>query len=214
MCYDKKIEERYRDKLNTSFDLRLNYYLFNHLIRYGNYNHLLVDDFLEFDITPELISIYHKANMIKSGKIEGGIIITVEKIDDILLEWDKDYQQLESEFYKKYESFFHEQLLPIKTFIRIYPKNIKLRKCYYCDITEPQIIKLRKNGIIKTKNKRGSVLEIDRLNSDYEYTSKNIVLACYWCNNAKTDEFSSKEFKKHVGPGIKKIWEKRMLSMY
>jgi len=34
-------------------------------------------------------------------------------------------------------------------------------------------------------------------------------MACYWCNNAKTDEFDGDEFKE-IGEAIKKVWKKRL----
>jgi hypothetical protein len=46
--------------------------------------------------------------------------------------------------------------------------------------------------------------------SNYEYKPDNCVMAFYWCNNAKTDEFTEEEFKA-VGKTIAGIWEKRQL---
>jgi thioredoxin-related protein len=34
-------------------------------------------------------------------------------------------------------------------------------------------------------------------------------LACYWCNNSKSDEFSEPEFKNYIAPGIEKVWDER-----
>ena len=48
---------------------------------------------------------------------------------------------------------------------------------------------LKSIGKIYTKSARGLSIEIDRLNSNKEYSLDNVVLACYWCNNAKTDEY-------------------------
>jgi 5-methylcytosine-specific restriction endonuclease McrA len=45
------------------------------------------------------------------------------------------------------------------------------------------------------KNERGWNFEIDRKKPNLEYTTENCVAACYWCNNAKTDEFDDVEFK-------------------
>lgn len=36
-------------------------------------------------------------------------------------------------------------------------------------------------------------------------------MACYWCNNAKTDEFTAEEFKE-IGKEIRKIWDVRLAS--
>jgi 5-methylcytosine-specific restriction endonuclease McrA len=43
----------------------------------------------------------------------------------------------------------------------------------------------------------------------YDETN-NIVLACYWCNNAKTDTFTYEEFLR-VGKVFAEIWKERLL---
>ena len=85
------------------------------------------------------------------------------------------------------------------------------RKCYYCDITEEQIKEQLDKGRLSTKRivTRGKKLELDRKQPDLEYSSGNIVFACYWCNNAKTDTFTVDEFKK-VGQVFKEIWKTRL----
>ena len=40
-------------------------------------------------------------------------------------------------------------------------------------------------------------MEIDRIKANHEYLKDNVVLACYWCNNAKSDEFSEPEFTRY-----------------
>ena len=59
------------------------------------------------------------------------------------------------------------------------------------------------------KNFRGWNLEIDRLNSNFEYKPDNCAMACYWCNNAKTDEFTEDEFMV-IGEAIKNVWRERL----
>ncbi|WP_018109419.1 hypothetical protein [Bacteroides propionicifaciens] len=88
------------------------------------------------------------------------------------------------------------------------------RKCYYCGITETEIEQLWKKE--QTKNKalternRGKKLEIERLSPKEPYHKiDNLVLSCYWCNNAKTDTFTAEEFKE-IGETIGKIWKKRL----
>ena len=83
--------------------------------------------------------------------------------------------------------------------------------CAYCSIQENKLLELNKlpNHINKRYPKRGASLEIDRRNPKLKYTNiKNLVLACYWCNNAKTDTFTDSEFSK-IGKVIKKIWIQR-----
>jgi len=84
------------------------------------------------------------------------------------------------------------------------------RKCFYCGITESQISELFDKGALYTKRNRGRKLEIERLSPNEPYENlKNLVFSCYWCNNAKTDTFTSEEFK-NIGKEIGKIWEKRL----
>ena len=84
------------------------------------------------------------------------------------------------------------------------------KKCFYCGITENQIAELFKTNKIETKRNRGKKLEIERLLPKEPYDNlKNLVFSCYWCNNAKTDTFSSEEFK-IIGKEIGKIWKKRL----
>jgi len=84
------------------------------------------------------------------------------------------------------------------------------KKCFYCGITENQITELFQRKKIYTKRNRGKKLEIERLLPNEPYDNlKNLVFSCYWCNNAKTDTFSSDEFK-IIGKEIGKIWKKRL----
>ena len=84
--------------------------------------------------------------------------------------------------------------------------------CYYCSLPENILIELNNQPehINKRYPNRGKSLEIDRKQPNLLYSDiENLVLACYWCNNAKTDTFTEKEFLK-IGKVIKSIWEKRL----
>lgn len=83
-------------------------------------------------------------------------------------------------------------------------------KCAYCEITLEKIKELSIKPKLRNKRSftRGYQLELDRKEPNYEYKPENIVLSCYWCNNAKTDEFTYKEFKE-IGKSIKKVWSDR-----
>lgn len=101
-------------------------------------------------------------------------------------------------------------------FRKFYGKDEEERKCRYCKITEAQIKNLISSGNIFTVRNRGERMEIDRKDSDrqrgyiHHENDTNIVMCCYWCNNAKTDEFTYPEFKGGIGPAIKKVWEARL----
>lgn len=99
-------------------------------------------------------------------------------------------------------------------FAKWYKEDEHNRKCYYCGITENNIQDLLEKF---NMNKdfmfypRGEKMEVDRRDpiDDYSIEKDTIALCCYWCNNAKTDEFTEDEFKK-IATGIKEVWEKRL----
>jgi 5-methylcytosine-specific restriction endonuclease McrA len=124
---------------------------------------------------------------------------------------DKTTPDLESEktrlrslwYGKKAEKSFEE-------FWAWYEKQPK--QCCYCGITEPELQKLIDSGQLTSKrlDTRGRHLEIERKDPDNGYDEfTNLALACYWCNNAKTDTFSAEEFKA-VGQVFKQIWQERL----
>jgi len=109
---------------------------------------------------------------------------------------------------EKFRQEFEDQL-PIDEFREVFFNN--KRKCAYCGVDEDQLC------LLETKRAgRGKRLEYDRIISSEEdgitsteYKLCNIVLACYWCNNAKTDTFSPKDFKE-IAKGINIIWNNKL----
>ena len=58
------------------------------------------------------------------------------------------------------------------------------------------------------KGRRGINLEVDRIEPKELYSPKNCILACYPCNNAKSDVFSFEEFKE-IGKIIQEKSDRR-----
>lgn len=84
--------------------------------------------------------------------------------------------------------------------------------CYYCSLPENALEELHNQAghINKRFPQRGKSLEIDRKQADLPYSNiQNLALACYWCNNAKTDTFTEQEFIQ-LGQVMKRIWEDRL----
>jgi len=77
--------------------------------------------------------------------------------------------------------------------------------CAYCGIS----MKLINDIKLYTKRARGYSMEIDQKDPYGYYSDDNCVACCYWCNNAKTDEFSVKEFKE-IARGINAVWNQRL----
>ena len=122
---------------------------------------------------------------------------------------DEDFKKLKKAYSnyksKHYKSHF-EKNFPIDDFIEMLLQD----KCEYCGVSIEQlnILRYEKNSIF-SKSGRGFSLEIDRIEPNLEYTKDNCCMSCYWCNNAKTDEFSAKQFKK-IARGINLVWNKRL----
>ncbi len=78
--------------------------------------------------------------------------------------------------------------------------------CFYCKIPENIIEKIYWD-IRHTKRPRTRIkLEIERLDPFDNYNKKNAVLACFNCNNSKSDILLCEEFKA-IGKIIEKIWK-------
>ncbi|GAB2542688.1 HNH endonuclease family protein [Rufibacter soli] len=116
---------------------------------------------------------------------------TREKLAEILRVWKSKALKGEMDFYEFKN--WHEAL----------------KQCEYCGITQEQLDALWDKNQTLTKRNRGRKFEIDRKEPNKAYTLDNIVCACYWCNNAKTDTFTEEEFKQ-IGQAIKNVWQKRL----
>ncbi len=91
-----------------------------------------------------------------------------------------------------------------------YGDDCKDRQCEYCLIKESEIRTLINSGKIRTKRltTRGRTMEVDRRDPRGHYEISNLVMSCYWCNNAKTDEFTYEEFRA-MSCNTPNIWKNR-----
>lgn len=83
--------------------------------------------------------------------------------------------------------------------------SMQPRKCAYCNINESILVDLytRKVLISKRGAKRGKSLEIERKDSMLnEYNKNNCIMACYFCNNHKSDIISEDEHIKYFANSI------------
>jgi len=90
-----------------------------------------------------------------------------------------------------------------KSFYEWYENQEKKQKglCHYCELpgnTEDIYKRHFRYG------RRGLRLEVDRKEYDQSYSPSNCVLACYPCNNAKSDVFLYEEFLE-IGKTIKRV---------
>jgi hypothetical protein len=116
---------------------------------------------------------------------------------------EKTQTQLKNWFNSKQRSG-NNDFLDFEEFYEWYSCEDKI--CFYCGIKEPEcqeiVLKGKlkskrfpKDGIIGRGTSRGVWLEIDKVNPYSTYRKSNVVLACYFCNNDKSDIFNGKDYK-------------------
>jgi hypothetical protein len=88
--------------------------------------------------------------------------------------------------------------------------------CCYCGTTHETSRKIfdfqtiKKGRIDATRGqKRMHRLELERINPIESYDNlKNLAWACHWCNNAKSNFFTKKEFHPTISDAIKNVIDK------
>lgn len=124
---------------------------------------------------------------------------------------NRKYENISDEVRKLYNSKKDLKQIDINEFQKWY--DSKNACCEYCGITaDESLILFQKYPESTRGGRRGKRLELDRINpliKNYGQDIKNLTLACYWCNNAKTNYFTYEEFKR-IGDTIKEIHLKRL----
>jgi len=87
-------------------------------------------------------------------------------------------------------------------------------KCYYCGTEEKVIASLcEKKYQYRKRSNRGNHLEVERRDAKGNlYNKENCVLACYFCNNDKSDIFSEDEYFQYL-KNRKEFFEKEYQSI-
>lgn len=83
--------------------------------------------------------------------------------------------------------------------------NLQEKCCYYCGISEQILTILYNVKEFRTKRNRGEWFEIDRKETKDNkniYSSNNMVLSCYYCNNHKSDVISAQEMRGYFGESM------------
>lgn len=122
------------------------------------------------------------------------------------MELKKHYETFHYLFYTYQNKDRIDFLLNVDQFLAWYA--IQEAKCYYCGTTEEELNQLvhRRGGNLtlnkKSKRSKGT-LEIDQKVPGMGYTYDNAVLACPFCNNAKSNLISDQDWKQHFGKAMR-----------
>lgn len=193
---------KYSTKANDSFTTKWKLFCFASAI--GQIKNANLETFQNFIIDDELIKIYTAEYHQYEYNVKlTSVNLTPNQIYTKLKQYD--INPLKTAFEEDYISSF-ENKFPKSKFNKLVNETAS---CYYCGTTKEQFDKLYHAHKIFKKTARGFNFEIDRKEPNKEYTESNCVMTCYWCNNAKTDEFNAEEFKP-FGAVIGKILKNRI----
>jgi len=194
--------QKYQAKAKDSFTTKKRMFIFDKALKQEKECNL--QEFEQFKITKRLVADYTTKywQYNRDKKVRNGY--TPDELYHFMKKFEEDNNDKLKDFEKDY----------VNNFEKVFKKDdfellLKQKHCKYCKITETEIKALADKHQLFKKSERGWSLEVDRKNSNYEYTKDNCVMACYWCNNAKTDEFTHEEFML-VGTAIEYIWIKRL----
>lgn len=196
----------YRSKSTDSFNTRKRLFIFNCVIH--DMKDFSDQEFLDFVITNDLIQCY-TAEYFQFLPSDTLFTIPCSKKISVIYAELKAFETYHDARWKELdEAYFNvvfQKHFPEEDFNDL----INAHECFYCGITKVDISLLVEAGKIYKKNDRGWNFEIDRMKPNQEYTKENCVAACYWCNNAKTDELDDIEFKP-IGELIGKTLKERL----
>ncbi|WP_170178620.1 hypothetical protein [Flammeovirga pectinis] len=129
--------------------------------------------------------------------------ISVKELEKVINGF-KEYHHLYQKYFNEYrKEFFADPKTLIEWF------NNQNNSCHYCDITQEEVLKIvdLRGGNMTLNNlqkrSKGS-LEIEKLDSNKGYTFDNSVLACPFCNNAKSNLISDEDWKLHFSKPMRK----------
>lgn len=193
----KEYYSKFYVKMEDSFKSKYRLFIF------AQYLDESVQNFNTFAITDEIIKRF--ASMYYQGQdIEGVEDFNDKECEKYILEYSTD------EHYKSIKNLQDTYISEMATTENLekWKEMYSQKSCSYCGVHIDEIQKLRENLKISSKSGRGFTLEVDRMEPNKEYRVDNCCMSCYWCNNAKTDEFLPLEFIE-VARGINAVWRQR-----
>jgi hypothetical protein len=198
---------RYQALRKRSFERHLDLFLTTCFLRSPNQDLSQVEPsvYQAFHPTPQEWTFYVQSQQAKSYATSVNNI-NIGVLDKAIKAWLADNSlQL-----KEYE-FLHQCISPA-AFNALFTQEPAI--CAYCKLTQAQFEALIQAGKVQTKRlrTRGTSFEIDCRIPRLGYTEGNLALCCYWCNNAKTDEFTDLEFQP-IAEALALVWHQRLAEL-
>ncbi|WP_297085410.1 hypothetical protein [uncultured Draconibacterium sp.] len=194
----------YNEKAKQSFLTRLRFFRFYCVVNDLSFTK---ENFLTFKTEnhENLITVYtaqysqwHRKDRLEDIPKKLSVQDAYEAMEQLIISDETDWY---NDYFEQFKDRYPYQ---------IFENQAKADTCEYCKITIDVINQLAdKKKIFKKTYQRGYTMEIDRKKPNLEYTTENCVPCCYWCNNAKTDEFNDKEFIP-IAIEIRKALENRL----
>jgi len=195
-CY-KEYYSKFYTKMEDSFRSKYRLFIF------AKYLGGRVKDFNTFVITDQIIKRF--ASMYYQGQDMEGVKDFNAKVCEKYIQEHSTKDHYKS--IKDLQETYISEMTTTKN-LEAWKEMYSEKSCSYCGVHINEIQRLRGNLQIFSKSGRGFTLEIDRMEPNKEYTVDNCCMSCYWCNNAKTDEFTPSEFKE-IAKGIHATWKAR-----
>jgi len=213
-------KEKYNTKIKDSFETKYKIFIFSLAVKdkFNLFQNNELNEFQKFILDTKIADKYSAEykQLDYTDKLDGKVI---EKIYENMRPYlevignkPKNPSCHYSQYKKIYTQLFQDYKNNFNTIFKFenFENLIKNKICSYCSISEEQIALLGEKGQLHNKRSdtRGYTLEIDRIYPNLEYTEENCTMSCYWCNNAKTDEFLPEDFKE-IAKGINIAWNLR-----
>ncbi|SFQ48873.1 hypothetical protein [Hymenobacter arizonensis] len=207
-----EITSRYQSVIRRSFARHMDLFLTAQFLRSSNQDLSQVSEreYETFQATPEDWARYLESHQAKSLTSSFGNSSTVQALDENIKSWWKNLGDSKAKYRDIHSRRFG---IPSAQFKALFISDSELA-CAYCQITDAQFKTLIDARQIQTKRlrTRGSTFEIDCREPHLGYTINNLAICCYWCNNAKTDEFTEDEFRP-VAEALGRVWQQRLSAL-
>ncbi|MVN79275.1 hypothetical protein GO988_23325 [Hymenobacter sp. HMF4947] len=204
-----EVTKRYKEVVKRSFDRHLDLFLTAHFLRSPTQDlaNATPQAYAMFQLEPLEWDYYLRSHQAKRLSAAFSATSTVGALDQAIQDW---WGKHKVQGLQAFQQAHKQHCISEDDFRALFPLETELC-CVYCGITAGQFQRLIRAGQVQTKRlrTRGSTFEIDCREPRLGYAAGNLALCCYWCNNAKSDEFKAEEFQP-VAEALGRVWRQRL----